>query len=416
MSKDRLNFPNAVLLHIPLPNTDDVYSFGKNVQVWLGEVLGAICRETTRFPVLIHCKSGKDRTGVVVAAILVLLGYSDEEIIRDFMKTPRAVASKLARTLKALRTSDVTKYIVNKIGTNELSAFRERMSSSPSCAKYSYLGQIAMKNLDNELMSTHGFKLEQLMELAGLSVAAAITDKYHVSARTRDVLVICGPGNNGGDGIVAARHLWHFGYKPTLVYPRLSNMTNNYFGFLITQVRDLGIPVLSETPTDWSTFSLAVDALFGFSFKGSPRAPYGAIIESLNKFSGIIVSVDVPSGWDVENGPSPHASLPSPSLLGSANRTKNRPDLPPQPEIKTVIKNTPLRCPDMLVSLSVPKLCARFFTGRYHMLGGRFIPPAVANKYKLKLPKFAGSKQVVEIIDRGLFTPAGQSSGGSGKL
>ena len=66
--------------------------------------------------------------------------------------------------------------------------------------------------LDDELMGSLGFCLEQLMELAGLSVAAAVAEVYPPSSHGR-ALVLCGPGNNGGDGLVAARHLMHFGYQ-----------------------------------------------------------------------------------------------------------------------------------------------------------------------------------------------------------
>jgi NAD(P)H-hydrate epimerase len=63
--------------------------------------------------------------------------------------------------------------------------------------------------IDEELMGSQlGFSLDQLMELAGLSVASAVSSEY---GKCR-VLVVAGPGNNGGDGLVAARHLTHFGY------------------------------------------------------------------------------------------------------------------------------------------------------------------------------------------------------------
>ena len=57
------------------------------------------------------------------------------------------------------------------------------------------------------------------MELAGLSVAQATNDFWKANAQKR-ILVVSGPGNNGGDGIVAARHLQMFGYQTSLLYPK----------------------------------------------------------------------------------------------------------------------------------------------------------------------------------------------------
>lgn len=79
--------------------------------------------------------------------------------------------------------------------------------------------------LDRELFTSFSFSLDQLMELAGLSVAEAVFRVYpfsDVSSRKnrRRVLLVCGPGNNGGDGLVAARHLYHFGYQPRVCYPK----------------------------------------------------------------------------------------------------------------------------------------------------------------------------------------------------
>jgi len=75
--------------------------------------------------------------------------------------------------------------------------------------------------LDKDLMSIGAFSLDQLMELAGLSVSQAVY-RVHPPSRGRRILVACGPGNNGGDGLVAARHLWHYGYSPTIFYPKQS--------------------------------------------------------------------------------------------------------------------------------------------------------------------------------------------------
>jgi len=93
--------------------------------------------------------------------------------------------------------------------------------------------------IDVELFRS--FSVDSLMELAGLSVAAAVADAYPLSTHPRP-LVVCGPGNNGGDGLVAARHLWHFGYRPVVVYPKRPQKP--LFVNLVAQMEALDIPLL----------------------------------------------------------------------------------------------------------------------------------------------------------------------------
>lgn len=77
-------------------------------------------------------------------------------------------------------------------------------------------GQEEAQAVDKELMGPLGFSVDQLMELAGLSVAQSIHAEYPPKSHKR-VLIIAGPGNNGGDGLVAGRHLYHFGYAVQVV-------------------------------------------------------------------------------------------------------------------------------------------------------------------------------------------------------
>eukprot|EP00004_Rigifila_ramosa_P003096 TRINITY_DN1324_c0_g1_i4.p1 TRINITY_DN1324_c0_g1~~TRINITY_DN1324_c0_g1_i4.p1 ORF type:complete len:280 (+),score=30.79 TRINITY_DN1324_c0_g1_i4:118-957(+) len=143
--------------------------------------------------------------------------------------------------------------------------------------------------------------MEQLMELAGLSVAAAVCAEFPAASHPR-VLVVCGPGNNGGDGLVAARHLRHFGYTPTVLYPRTP--AKPLFAGLVTQLNSLGVPFLAperftEEFLAARSCDLVVDAIFGFSFAGPPRAPFDRILELLTQTRADllppILSVDVPS-------------------------------------------------------------------------------------------------------------------------
>ena len=239
---------------------------------------------------------------------------------------------------------------------------RARLVMSSPRRSLTFLSQTHAASLDEDLMSDeYGFSIDQLMELAGLSVAAAVQQAYPVDTHAR-LLVVAGPGNNGGDALVAARHLGHFGYSPSIVYPKASS--KDLFQRLVSQCRALDVP-LSDTLPDAldASFDLVLDGIFGFSFKGSIRAPFDTVVRDLKASSLPILSIDIPSGWHVEDG----------NVSGEGLE------------------------PDALISLTAPKLCAKSFSGKYHFLGGRFVPPGIARKYNLSLPAYPGAEQVVRL-------------------
>jgi len=131
-------------------------------------------------------------------------------------------------------------------------------------------------------MSTGGYSLDQLMELAGLSVSQAVF-KLHPTSSGNRILVACGPGNNGGDGLVAARHLYHYGYKPTLYYPKPTN--KDIFQRLTKQLRDLDVEFTEDFGKALGETDFVVDSIFGFSFSGAVRPPFDTVIEQLEKVS-----------------------------------------------------------------------------------------------------------------------------------
>ncbi|XP_062487836.1 NAD(P)H-hydrate epimerase [Pezoporus occidentalis] len=239
-------------------------------------------------------------------------------------------------------------------------------SAGPGPRGLRFLGQDEAQAIDQELFTEYKFSVDQLMELAGLSCATAIAKVYPPSSFTTSrpaVLVVCGPGNNGGDGLVCARHLKLFGYEPTIYYPKRSSKP--LFEGLTTQCQKMDIPFLPEFPAEPALidelYGLVVDAIFGFSFKGAVREPFGSILGTLRHITVPIASIDIPSGWDVEKG-----------------------------------KADGLR-PDMLISLTAPKKAALHFEGRFHFLGGRFVPPALQEKYALNLPPYPGTECVLQL-------------------
>lgn len=220
--------------------------------------------------------------------------------------------------------------------------------------------------LDKDLMSIGAFSLDQLMELAGVSISQAIY-KVHPPSRGRRILVACGPGNNGGDGLVAARHLWNYGYKPTIYYPKQGK--NELYQRLTTQLHNLSIPFTTDFPTALKETDHIIDAIFGFSFSGEIREPFPSIIQALAETSIPVTSIDAPSSWDIEDGP------------------------PTEGPGKDFV-------PDVLVSLTAPKPLVKYFKGR-HFVGGRFISPEIQKTYDLDLPAYEGIDQIVEIDQNG---------------
>lgn len=90
--------------------------------------------------------------------------------------------------------------------------------------KMRYLNQVEAIEVDKSLFNEYKFSVDQLMELAGQSCAIAIANCYPIaSLGSGPLLICCGPGNNGGDGLVCARHLKQFGYNVEVYYPRITN-------------------------------------------------------------------------------------------------------------------------------------------------------------------------------------------------
>ena len=120
---------------------------------------------------------------------------------------------------------------------------------------------------------------------------------------------------------------------------------------------------------------MILDAIFGFSFKPPVRAPFDEVLPLLTRSGLPIVSADIPSGWDVEGG-RPSDPLPGPD--GSGGKKVGALD------------------PDVLVSLTAPKVGVREYRGR-HFLGGRFVPKSLDEKFGLNLPEYPGVDLIVEL-------------------
>lgn len=233
------------------------------------------------------------------------------------------------------------------------------------------------------------YSLDQLMELAGLAVAQATAAVFPLTKApsSPSILVLAGPGNNGGDGLVAARHLALWGYPVSVCYPRRP-ASQPHYARLVAQLEAAGVPFVGEAEAEAGVRAagVVVDALLGFGARGRPRPPLAALVDALRPSASPppIVAVDIPSGWGVDE-----------EEEGEAGHDDPR--------------------PTVLVSLTAPKHCAARFGGAHHYVGGRFIPPALAAKYGLALPVYpADGAQVVRVGGSGAAAAGGAAAATTG--
>jgi len=140
------------------------------------------------------------------------------------------------------------------------------------------------------------------MKRAGYKVFKFIEGNFK---KEQSIIVLCGPGNNGGDGFVAASYLMNKGYK-VKVYT--FSKTNTYKGDAFKALRNY------KGTTDELRFfkleknAIIIDALFGIGLKREIRGNLKKIFKLINKSNNLVVSVDIPSGISSDNG----------QILGSA--------------------------------------------------------------------------------------------------
>uniref|UniRef100_A0A1I8GY74 NAD(P)H-hydrate epimerase n=1 Tax=Macrostomum lignano TaxID=282301 RepID=A0A1I8GY74_9PLAT len=234
--------------------------------------------------------------------------------------------------------------------------------------KCSFLTREQAEQVDSELLTEYSLSLDQLLEHGGLSAAVAFARIYPKEslAKERTLLVCCGPGNNGGFGLVCARYLKLFGYKLTVFYPKTP--AKAAYRSLLNQCEKMDIPFLSYMPGDVQVldhnYCLIVDALFGHTFQAPVRPDLADVLQKLTETAVPVVSIDVPS------------ALPS------------------------------ARHADLLAAT---KRCSLEFAGRRHYVAGRLLPATLVNKLDLRLPTWSPQDIAFPLVD----CPDGVAASGS---
>ncbi len=194
-----------------------------------------------------------------------------------------------------------------------------------------------MTSVDRYTIEEYRLPGKLLMELAGKGCFDLL---HRILPVNSNIAVLCGKGNNGGDGLVIARWLNNYGYKPFILLAgdisRMSPETKDNYEL----VKKIAIPIKNvKTGKEWQEtkklyfddhsaknqvhsikFTAYIDALFGIGFRGSLPQPIDDIISTVNQLSGTKISIDISSGLNASNGQTEKAFKADYTLVMAAQK------------------------------------------------------------------------------------------------
>lgn len=153
-----------------------------------------------------------------------------------------------------------------------------------------------MTKVDEIAMREFGINLLQMMELAGYQLAQLSTNYLDSNSK---VLILVGTGHNGGGGLVAAKHLYNWGFSSSvyLISQDIKPISLHQLDIL----SKTSINILEKEP-NFAEFDLLVDALLGYNIQGDVDETIKEIINAVNSSGKKILSLDIPSGLNPDTG------------------------------------------------------------------------------------------------------------------
>ncbi len=166
-----------------------------------------------------------------------------------------------------------------------------------------YLTRAQVREVDRRSIEEYGIPGVVLMENASRGVARVAMERFGLAAGAR-VMILCGGGNNGGDGLAAGRQLHNFGLE---ILIGLYGDAAKYQGDALVNwrvVQAMKLQTFEATPEAIAGQScdLVIDAIFGTGLARRPREPFGEVVEAVAALRRPVLAVDLPSGLDCDTG------------------------------------------------------------------------------------------------------------------
>ncbi|MHA7734547.1 NAD(P)H-hydrate epimerase [Nitrosopumilus sp. S6] len=160
-----------------------------------------------------------------------------------------------------------------------------------------------MYNIENKGHDM-GFLKKFMMENAGAASVKRLVEKLG-SVDSKNILIFVGMGNNGGDGLVMARHLAGYGAKVTVMLlgkpENIKTEESNWNWSILEKMPSVKLMTGGSTDFDFKP-DVIVDGILGTGISGDIREPYASAINYINQTDCYKFAVDVPSGLDPQTG------------------------------------------------------------------------------------------------------------------
>lgn len=160
-----------------------------------------------------------------------------------------------------------------------------------------------MRRIDMRMIEERGVSARALMEAAGRAIADTLIEDLEAP---EPVLVLVGPGNNGGDGLVAARVLAERGWPTEVLAVRGDDFAGASAEVRAALPGEVPLRTIEELGDGAKAyidrFGVVVDAMLGTGTSGPPRPPMDAVIRWVNGRRRYVLSADIPTGLDADTG------------------------------------------------------------------------------------------------------------------
>lgn len=163
-----------------------------------------------------------------------------------------------------------------------------------------------MIEADRLMTDCYGITLMQMMENAGRNLAVLAKDLLGGVVGSKKICIMAGSGNNGGGGLVAARHLSNWGAEVTCILATPDQNLKPVVRHQLEIIRHLPVSVVNAGGylrfINWPDCDLIIDAIFGYGLNREPTGVTAKIIGKINSMNCPVLALDVPSGLDIGNG------------------------------------------------------------------------------------------------------------------